>query len=213
MTMNSSRVLSGGARKSVIQTSVAIAAAAAVAGVLAACGGSNGTAPAAAAASTPTAAASTSGNAAYLNCLRQNGANIPTAFPSRNRPTNRPSGVRPSGGVGGGGGGFFGQSQSPQMQAAIQACAAIRPTNGFGGFGGGRGGTQLVAFRNCMTQQGVTVPTTRPTAFPTATSSADRAARYLGGLNPSDPKVAAALKVCSPLLPTPGARPSSAPTG
>ncbi|HZP50620.1 hypothetical protein [Actinocrinis sp.] len=208
----SSRVLSGGARKSVIQTSVAIGAAAAVAGVLAACGGSNGTAPAAA--STPTAAASTSGNAAYLDCLRQHGANVPTAFPSRNRPTDRPSGVRPSGGFGGGGGGgFFGQSQSPQMQAAVQACASVRPTNGFGGFGGGRGGTQLVAFRNCMTQQGVTIPTTRPTAFPTATSSADRAARYLGGLNPSDPKVAAALKVCSPLLPTPGTRPSSSPTG
>jgi hypothetical protein len=207
----SSRVLSGGARKSVIQTSVAIGVAAAVAGVLAACGGSNGTAPAAA--STPTTAASTSGNAVYLDCLRQHGANIPTAFPSRNRPTDRPSGVRPSGGFGGGGGGFFGQSQSPQMQAAVQACASVRPTNGFGGFGGGRGGTQLAAFRNCMTQQGVTIPTTRPTAFPTATSSAGRVARYLGGLNPDDPKVAAALKICSPLLPTPEARPSSSPTG
>jgi hypothetical protein len=207
--MNSSRVLSGGARKSVIQTSVAIGVAAAVAGVLAACGGSgSGTSPAAA--STPTAAVSKSGNAVYLDCLRQHGADIPTTFPSRNRPTDRPSGVRPSGGFGGGGGGFFGQSQSPQLKAAVQACASVRPTNGFGGFGGGRGGTQLAAFRNCMTQQGVTIPTTRPTAFPTATSSADRTARYLGGLNPNDPKVAAALKVCSPLLPT--ARPSSSAT-
>jgi hypothetical protein len=91
---------------------------------------------------------------------------------------------------------------------------SVRPTGGFGGFGfgGGRGGTALAAFRNCMTQQGVTVPTTRPTAFPTARST-DNAARYLGGLNPDDPKVAAALKVCSPLLPSPGARPSGAPTG
>ncbi|HEU5428083.1 MAG TPA: hypothetical protein VFU74_14480 [Actinocrinis sp.] len=214
--MDSSRVLSGGARKSVIQASIAIAAAATAAGVLAACGGSTGTAPAAA--SKPTSAASSSGNgngnAAYLDCLRQHGANIPTSFPSRTRPTNRPTGVRPSDGFGGfgggGGGGFFGQSQSPQMQAAMQACISVRPT---GGFGGARGGTQLVAFRNCMTQQGVTIPTTRPTAFPTAQSSANRAARYLGGLDPNDPKVAAALKICSPLLPSPGARPSGAPTG
>jgi hypothetical protein len=207
-----SRALSSGARKSVIQTSIAIGAAAAVAGVLAACGGSGGSGTTPAAASTPTATASTSRNAAYLDCLRQHGADIPTSFPSRTRPTDRPSGVRPSGGFGGaGGGGFFGQSQSPQMQAAVQACASVRPTGGFGGFGG-RGGTQLAAFRNCMTQQGVTIPTTRPTAFPTATSSADRVARYLGGLDPNDPKVAAALKICSPLLPSPGARPSGAPT-
>ena len=214
--MNSSRVLRGGARKSVIQASIAIAATATAAGVLAACGGSTGTTPAAA--STPTSASSSSGNgnSAYLDCLRQHGANIPTSFPSRTRPTNRPTGVRPSGGFGGfgggGGGGFFGQSQSPQMQAAMQACVSVRPTGGFGGFGGARGGTQLVAFRNCMTQQGVTIPTTRPTAFPTATSSANRVDRYLGGLDPNDPKVAAALKICSPLLPSPGARPSGAPT-
>ncbi|HEU5356452.1 MAG TPA: hypothetical protein VFU65_18395 [Actinocrinis sp.] len=215
--MSSSRVLSGGARKSVIQASIAIAATATAAGVLAACGGSTGASPAAA--SKPTSAASsssgTNGNSAYLDCLRQHGANIPTAFPSRNRPTDRPTGVRPSGGFGGfggaGGGGFFGQSQSPQLQAAMQACVSVRPTGGFGGFGAGRGGTQLVAFRNCMAQQGVTIPTTRPTAFPTAQSSANRADRYLGGLDPNDPKVAAALKICSPLLPT--ARPSGAPTG
>jgi hypothetical protein len=98
------------------------------------------------------------------------------------------------------------------MQAAMQACVSVRPTGGFGGFGGGRGGTQTVAFRNCMTQQGVTIPTTRPTSFPTARPTGN-AARYLGGLDPNDPKVAAALKVCSPLLPSPGARPSGTPTG
>ena len=183
-----------------------------VAGVLAACGGggSGGTSPAAA--STPTAAASAGSAQAYFACLQQHGANIPTSRPTNfTRPTDRPSGGFSRGG---GGGGFFGggQSQSPQMQAAMQACVSVRPTGGFGGgFGGGRGGTALVAFRNCMTQQGVTVPTARPTSFPTARPT-DNAARYLGGLDPNDPKVAAALKVCSPLLPSPGARPSSAPT-
>lgn len=195
--------------RNLIQITTAVGVATVTAAVLAACGGgsSGGTAPAAA--STPTAAASGSaGTQAYLACLRQHGANIPTA-----RPTNRPT-ARPSGGFGGGGGGGFfggpGASADPQTQAAIQACASLRPSGGFGF--GGRGGTQLVAFRNCMTQQGVTVPTTRPTAFPTARPT-NNAGRYLNGLDPNDPKVAAALKICSPLLPSPGARPSGTPTG
>ena len=198
--------------RTLVQISAAVGASVAVAGVLAACGGS--TAPTAAAASTPTAQAT--GYTAYADCLRQHGVNVPTAIPTRSftRPTGtaRPTGVRRSGGFGGFGG-FGGGSANPSEQAAAQACASVRPTNGFGGFGGGfggRGGTQLAAFRNCMTQQGVTIPTTRPTAFPTSTASGTR---YLNGLNPSDPKVAAALKVCSPLLPTPGARPSGTATG
>jgi len=182
--------------RTLVQISVSVGSAAAVAGLLAACGGS--TAASNAAASTPTAGAS--GNAAYLACLQQHGVTPPSGF-AGGRPTGaRPTGARPSGGFGGGGG-FGGQSQSPQQQAAAQACASVRPS---GGFGGG-GGTQLTAFRNCMTQQGVPVPTARPTAAPTSTSSA---ARYLNGLNPSDPKVAAALKVCEALLPSgsPGAQ-------
>ena len=192
--------------RNLIQMTTAVGVATAVAGVLAACGGtSGGTAPAAAA----TPVASSSGNAqAYFNCLQQHGVTVPTARPT-NRPTDRPSGGF---GGGGGGGGFFGgQSQSPQMQAAQQACASLRPSGGFGF--GGRGGTQLVAFRNCMSQQGVTIPTTRPSSTPTARPTGNNPARYLGGLDPNDPKVAAALKVCSPLLPSPGARPSSSPTG
>lgn len=201
--------------RNLIQVTAAIGVATAVAGVLAACGGGSGGGTSPAAASTPTATASGAGTqSAYLDCLRQHGANIPTSFPTA-RPTNftRPT-DRPSGGFGGrGGGGFFGggASQSPQMQAALQACVSVRPTGGFGGFGGVRGGTQLVAFRNCMTQQGVVIPTTRPSSFPTARPTGN-AARYLGGLDPNDPKVTAALKVCSPLLPSPGARPSGAPT-
>lgn len=200
--------------RNLIQITTAVGVATATAAVLAACGGGSGGTTTAAAASTPTAAASgAAGVQAYFACLRQHGVNIPTA-----RATDRPT-ARPSGGFfggGGGGGGFFGgQSANPQMQAAQQACASLRPTGGFGGFGGGfggRGGTQLVAFRNCMTQQGVTLPTTRPTAFPTVRPT-DPAVRYLNGLDPNDPKVAAALKVCSPLLPSPGARPSASASG
>jgi len=194
--------------RNLTQIASAVGVATVVAGVLAACGGggSGGTSPAAA--STPTAAASAGSAQAYFACLQQHGANIPTSRPTDfTRPTDRPSD-----GYGRGGGGFFGgQSQSPQLQAAMQACVSVRPTGGFGGGFGGRGGTALAAFRNCMAQQGVTIPTARPSSFPTARPTGN-AARYLGGLDPNDPKVAAALKVCSPLLPSPGARPSGAPT-
>jgi hypothetical protein len=190
---------------------------AAVAGItvaatlLAACGGSGGTSPAAAAAS-PSASASGGSASAYRDCLAQHGV----AFPSRSPGEGRSFGTPGGGGFGGGGGGGFGGggggfSVSPQTRAALQACASLRPNGGFGGFGG-RGGTALVAFRNCMSQQGVAIPTTRPTAPPTARPTANPgAARFLGGLDPSDPKVAAALRVCSPLLPT--RSPSASPTG
>jgi len=45
---------------------------------------------------------------------------------------------------------------------------------------------------------------------PTTAATGD--ARYLNGLNPSDPKVAAALTVCKALIPTTGARPSASAT-
>jgi hypothetical protein len=182
----------------------------AVAGtLLAACGssggGAGGSTPVAAAASALSSSGANSASA-YRTCLEQHGVTLPSrsAFP-------RPTGSRSPGSGGGFGGGGFGGgfSTSPQMQAAMQACSSLRPTGG-AGFGGGRGGTALTAFRNCMTQQGVVIPTTRPTATPTATASGSR---YLGGLDPNDPKVAAALKVCQALLPTRGANPSATPTG
>jgi hypothetical protein len=100
------------------------------------------------------------------------------------------------------------------MAAAMQACASLRPSGaaGFGGGGGGfgAGSTRLAAFRSCMTQQGEAVPTTRPTAPVSPAATGD--ARYLDGLNPSDPKVAAALNVCKALIPTSSAAPSATAT-
>lgn len=192
--------------------------------LLAACGGSGSTASAGGA---PSSGAT--GFAAYTACLQQHGVTLPSRAAGAGgftRPTDRPS--RGAGGYGGGfgggaGGGFFGGgTPNPQMSAAEAACASVRPTGGpGGGFGGGFGGggfgagsSALTAFRACMTQNGVTVPTTRPTAFPTggvsATGTPDPAARYLDGLSPTDPAVAKALAVCRPLLPT---RPATPPTG
>jgi hypothetical protein len=137
---------------------------------------------------------------AYLSCLRQHGVNVPTA-----RPTMRPT-ARPTGGFGAG---------SATMQKARQACASLRPAGGFG-FGGGQFAAAFQAFRACMASHGVTILATRPTAPPTRPASppasgAPRAGRFLNGLNPKDPKVAAAVKACQSKLPT-FPRPSASPS-
>ena len=191
-----------------VSTLVSAAAGIAAVGLIAGCSSSGSSTPAADA--TSAAASANSGYAAYAACLSQHGVKLPSggAFGAGRRthaagsytPGVRPSG-RPSGGAGGFGG-FGGASADPTMAAAEQACASDRPTGaavGFGGAGGfGGGSSRLTAFRSCMTQQGETLPTARPTAVSTATGDA----RYLDGLNPTDPKVAAALKVCEPLIPT-----------
>ena len=158
----------------------AVAGCALVVLLAAGCGGATA-APAASSAATPKASP---GMSAYLTCLRQHGVNVPTTRPSA-RPTARPSG------------GFA--SPNPAMQAARQACASLRPKGGFGGFGG-QFAAAFQAFRSCMSAQGEPIPATRPTAPPTPAPSPG-ADRFLGGLNPSNPKVAAALKVCESKLP------------
>ena len=100
------------------------------------------------------------------------------------------------------------------MTKARQACASLRPKGGFGGRGGFGGfGAALSAFRTCMANHGETIPATRPTARPTPEPSASpRADRFLNGLNPGDPKVAAAVKACESDLPT-FPRPTPSATG
>lgn len=173
---------------------------AAVAAFTAACGSSSPSSGANAPAS-----AEASGGNDYVSCLRRNGVNLPQFNPSNRptlRPTARPSGfptVRPSGqprpsgsfrgGFRGGAGGFFG-SVAPSgvdqdtWNKAQQACASLRPT-AFPGGGGGNG--RDAAYRNCLTDHGITV-----------NGPADR-------LDPSDPKVAAAMQACAPLRPSPAA--------
>jgi hypothetical protein len=151
-----------------------------------------------AAATAPSSSSSArSSMTAYLTCLRQHGVNVPAA-----RPTVRPT-ARPTGGFGAGG---------ATIQKARQACASLRPADGFGF--GGRFTAAFQAFRTCMASHGVTIPAARPTAPPSPPASgAPRAGRFLNGLNPNDPKVAAALKACQSKLPTfprPAASPSAA---
>ncbi len=146
--------------------------------------------------STRAAAGSSGSFSAYQACLRQHGASVPTA-----PPTSGPPGSG-GGGFGGYGGGFGGNGT---FEKAAQACAALRPS-GFGGRGGGFGGpgggffAAFQAFRSCMAAHGETIPSPR-SATPPA-SGATGADRFLNGLNPDNPKVAAALKACESKLPS-----------
>jgi hypothetical protein len=185
----------------------------ALGGLAAGCGGSSATPPA----SAPSGA---NGFAAYTECLAKNGVVLPSASANprgtRNgtRPSTRPS-DRPSGGTGngGGGGGFggfaFGNNppagvDQATWDKAMQACQSVRPS--FGG-NGGANNTALVAYRNCLTEHGVVLPSGRPSAGPGGGGGFGG----LGSLNTADPKVAAALAACEPLRPTGGPRPSSTP--
>jgi hypothetical protein len=162
----------------------------------AACGSSGGKAL-----GSPSASAAASGGfAAYAACLRQHGVNIPTA-----RPSGRPSG--------GAGGGFFGggAGRGGANQQARQACQSLAPQ---GGRGGGRGMQETQAFRSCLSDHGVKLPTPTPGAGRTPGAQRTPGARRTPGAGPfgrfdtSDPKVAKAVKICRPLLPTMSPRPS-----
>jgi hypothetical protein len=189
-----------------VSTLVSVAAGVAAVGLIAGCSSGNGSANVAA---TSTASSGSAAFSAYTQCLSQHGVTLPSGGFGGRRTRSPGAGFTPGAGrsYGGFGGGGAFASANPTMAAAMQACASLRPTGG-AGFGGGS--TRLTAFRNCMTQQGEAVPTTRPTAVPTAVATGD--ARYLNGLNPSDPKVAAALTVCKALIPTAGARASATTT-
>lgn len=183
-----------------------------VAVLVAACGGSTKTASSAAttpAASpavraSPSAAPNSAGGgapggrggaafAAYTACLAQHGVTLPS-FSAGARPSggfSRPAGgfSRPPGasrGPGGGGGfGGFG-SPNPSTSAARAACASLLPA---GAFGGGRtiSATTFAAFKSCMSDNGVTITSTDPQTA-------------IRGLDRTDAKTAAALKICQPIL-------------
>lgn len=135
----------------------------------------------------------TGGMQAYQDCLRKQGITLPSNQGQRpsGAPTARPSGqptARPSGSAGARGG--FGQ-QAPsgvdpaKWQAALEACASVRPTAGAGfpGGGGQNGGGLNAAYRNCLTEHGVTLGQGQQ-------------------LNSADAKVAEALKACAALKPS-----------
>lgn len=166
----------------------------AAAAIFATACGSSGSTP-------PATAGGPSGGTDYVSCLSNNGVNVPQTNPS-NRPSGRGSGrptafptgqPRPSGSGGFRGGGGFGGTAAPDgvdqatWEKAQKACESLRPT-AFPGGGNGGGGRDA-AYRNCLTEHGVT-----------ASGPVDQ-------LDTTDAKVAAAVTACAPLKPSP--RPST----
>jgi hypothetical protein len=168
--------------RTMTRTGALLAGAALATALLSGCGASS-TATSAAAPAAATATGGGTGKAAYDTCLEQHGVTLPSHAPGQGKPS-------------------AGSSKDPQVPAAASACASLRPAGG----GTNRGGTALTAFRACMAQQGAAIPTAKASPTPSA-SSPD--ARYLNGLNPSDPAVAAALAACGALLPTHSPKASS----
>ena len=149
--------------------------------LLAACGGGgSGTKTAASnATTTPT----TGGNnfAAYAQCMQAHGGQArqrPNSSSSSTSSTSAPSST---------------VDQATQ-QAAQQACASLRPA-GSGGGGALGNSPQAAAYRNCLQQHGVTVPTGGQT--PGATDSGGAP----GGSFTSNPAFQAAQQACAALRP------------
>ncbi len=169
--------------------------------VATACGGSSSP-KVAAGASTTTApgAGSASGFAAYASCLKAHGVDLGSG--TQGPGGTPPSGVTPGqGGIPGGGGSAGtppslpkGVTQS-QFDAAEKACASKRPTGGFGGGGGAGGQAAIQAYVSCLSDHGVKV-----TSSSAATTAAGAAPTPQ--FDRSDPKFAAANKVCRALLPS-----------
>jgi len=157
-------------------------------GVLAlvtACGTATAAPGAAVAATSSSASSAGASQAAYVSCLREHGANVPTTMPTA-KPTAKPTAGTASGHKGTG-----------AIPAARTACASLRPR-------ANQKNTALDAFDACMSAQGEAIPAKQPD--PAASPAPTGPARFLHGLNPDNAQVAAALKTCEAKLPTAAAK-------
>ncbi|MCA1842565.1 MAG: hypothetical protein LC792_05135 [Actinobacteria bacterium] len=113
--------------------------------------------------------------AAYRQCLEQHGVT-----PHRRSDQGTTSSTDPA--------------SAAAFVAARQACAKLRPAGGLrsGGLSTHRRG----AFRQCLKDHGVNLPTTTTGAKGTAAPSVGGRGGMLAGLDRNDPAVAAALKAC-----------------
>jgi hypothetical protein len=135
-------------------------------------------------------AASSHKFAAYRQCLEQHGVTRPVrgADTTTTNPAN-----------------------AEAYAAARRACAALRPAGGLRG--GGINSGPRAAFRRCIKDHGVTLPTfgvpgTGP--GPSSTGAAPRGG-MLNGLDRNDPVVAKALDACRSLLVSPSTSSSTKP--
>jgi hypothetical protein len=116
--------------------------------------------------------------AAYRKCLQDHGVTPHRRIDQGTTPSTDPT-------------------TAASFTAARQACAKVRPKGGLRG--GQLSGQRRGAFRRCLQDHGVTLPTTT-----TGTGPPSSGARggMLANINRNDPTVAAALKACrSQLVP------------
>jgi hypothetical protein len=171
--------------------------------VLAGCGG--GSSHAAGANPAPTTTTTVAGGrgallAAFRSCMSSHGVTLPTrvrTVPNGGPPSSTPGETRPSGSSGGGGGFGFGGGGNPanrfatapkgvdptKYAAALAACRSTLPTGP-----NPANNSAFQAYRSCLQDHGVTLPTTGGA----------------GSINRNDPKVQAALKTCQALRPARG---------
>ena len=150
-------------------------------GVLAlvtACGTATAAPGAAVAATSSSASSAGASQAAYVSCLREHGANVPTTMPTAKPTAGAASGHKGTGAI---------------PAAARTACASLRPH-------ANQKNTALDAFDACMSAHGEAIPAKQPA--PAASPAPTGPARFLHGLNPDNAQVAAALKACEAKLPT-----------
>jgi hypothetical protein len=173
--------------------------------LVAGCGSATAAPGTAAAAAAPSASPAAASRTAYVACLRQHGADVPTAIPTT-KPTTKPTA--------GAAGSRKGTDAIPA--AARQACASLRPSAHQKNTA--QKNTAVEAFDACMAAHGETIPARQPaptasagstasarpttSAVPTAAARPTGTARFLHGLNPANAQVAAALKACESKLPT-----------
>jgi hypothetical protein len=163
----------------------------AIALVLAACGGGSPSASASGTGSTSTTTPRGGfQNAAFQTCLKQHGV----ALPPRNG-GNRPG----AGGPGGGGTPNSIPGLTAAQQSALNACRSQLPSGGRNRPGGANS-QALQAYLSCLSDHGVTVPTTTSGS----SASGTRASGSVLNAVRNDPKFAAANQTCRALLPTPG---------
>lgn len=174
--------------------------------VLAGCGGSSSPSSAASATTTPTTTkgSSSAQQSAFRECLSKQGVTLPAGLGNGGPGGNSapPEGGPPTGGTPGGNPpGSLPGGDSAKFQKAMQACGNLAPAGGFGGGGNrNRNPEALKAYTSCLSDHGVTVPTTTSGATTSGTTPGGPGGG-LGALR-SDPKFAAANKVCRPLLPS-----------
>jgi len=128
--------------------------------------------------------------AAYRQCLEQHGVT-----PHRRVDQGTTSSTDPA--------------SAAAFVAARQACAHLRPAGGLrsGGLSTHRRG----AFRRCLKDHGITLPTTTTGAKGTTPESPGGRGGMLAGLDRNDPKVAAALGACRSQVVSPATSTSTRP--